>query len=156
MLRAMRGFHEDQEGHWVAELSCGHSQHVRHQPPFTLRPWTLTAEGRVERIGQQLDCVLCDRREIPAGHVAYKRTASFRRETIPAGLLQHHDTKPGVWAILTVSRGNLEFFETGANGETRTALGAGATHVIVPEVQHRVAAQGDVEFSVEFWRAVSE
>jgi tellurite methyltransferase len=152
MLRAMLGFHEDPEGHWVAELSCGHSQHVRHQPPFTLRPWTLTAEGRAERVGQELDCPLCDRREIPAGHVAYKRTAPFQRETIPARLLQHHDTKPGVWAILAVTRGNLDFFEKSANDETRTTLGVGRSHVIVPEVEHRVAAQGEVEFSVEFWR----
>ena len=42
----MRGFHQDAEGHWVAELSCGHSQHVRHQPPFTLRPWVLSEQGR--------------------------------------------------------------------------------------------------------------
>jgi tellurite resistance-related uncharacterized protein len=153
MLRAMLGFHEDAEGHWVAELACGHSQHVRHQPPFTLRPWVLTAEGRADRVGQQLDCPLCDRREMPTGHVAYKRTAAFRRETIPAGLLHQHETKRGVWAILCVSSGNLEFFETTAAGETRTALAAGATQVILPEVQHRVAPQGEVEFSVEFWRA---
>lgn len=24
------GFHQDEEGHWVAELACGHNQHVRH------------------------------------------------------------------------------------------------------------------------------
>ena len=55
MQRAMRAFHLDAEGHWVAELSCGHRQHVRHQPPFTLRPWVLTEAGRSERIGQSLD-----------------------------------------------------------------------------------------------------
>ena len=153
MLRMMQAFHEDDEGHWVAELSCGHTQHVRHHPPFTLRPWTLTAEGRAARVGQQLGCPLCERREIPSGHVAYKRTASFRRETIPAGLLSRHRTKPGVWAILFVADGALEFFETAPNGENRTELARGAQHVILPEIEHRVAALGDVEFAVEFWRA---
>jgi hypothetical protein len=28
------GFHQDEEANWVAELSCGHQQHVRHRPPF--------------------------------------------------------------------------------------------------------------------------
>jgi tellurite resistance-related uncharacterized protein len=90
---------------------------------------------------------------MPTGHVPYKRTPAFRRETIPAGLLHQHETKPGVWAILSVIGGNLEFFEATAAGETRTALVAGANQVILPEVRHRVAAQGEVEFNVEFWRA---
>lgn len=60
MQRRMTGFHQDAESHWVAELDCGHTQHVRHQPPFTLRPWVLTDEGRAARVGQTLDCALCD------------------------------------------------------------------------------------------------
>jgi hypothetical protein len=27
------GYHQDEEQNWVAELSCGHQQHVRHRPP---------------------------------------------------------------------------------------------------------------------------
>lgn len=153
MLRAMLSFQKDAEGHWLARLSCGHTQHVRHQPPFTLRPWTLSEEGRAARIGQELDCPLCDRREIPAGHVAYKRTPTFQCETIPTGLKSRHSTKPGVWAILAVTSGSLEFFEIGANGEARIALSTGDRHVILPEVEHRVGVLGPVEFSVEFWRA---
>jgi tellurite methyltransferase len=61
MQRKMVGFFQDAEDHWVAELECGHTQHVRHRPPFTLRPWVLTAEGRAGRLGETLDCVLCDR-----------------------------------------------------------------------------------------------
>ena len=33
MERQVTGFHQDEEGHWVAELECGHNQHVRHDPP---------------------------------------------------------------------------------------------------------------------------
>jgi hypothetical protein len=35
------GFHQDEDGHWVVELSCGHTQHLRHQPPWQARPWVL-------------------------------------------------------------------------------------------------------------------
>ena len=58
--RAIVGFHRDTDGHWVAELDCGHGQHVRHAPPFVERPWVLTATGRSKRIGTRLDCKLCD------------------------------------------------------------------------------------------------
>ncbi len=60
MLRAIVGFHQDDQKDWVAELACGHNQHVRHRPPWTLRPWVTTAEGRQAHLGQQLDCKLCD------------------------------------------------------------------------------------------------
>jgi tellurite methyltransferase len=61
MLRAIEGFHQDEAGDWVAELTCGHGQHVRHKPPFFVRAWVLTAEGRAEKLGSELPCVLCDR-----------------------------------------------------------------------------------------------
>src|SRR5215471_12345022 len=43
MERGVTGFHQDEEGHWVAELECGHNQHVRHDPPWECRPWAVTA-----------------------------------------------------------------------------------------------------------------
>jgi hypothetical protein len=58
--RAITGFHQDEHGDWVAELACGHGQHVRHKPPWTSRPWVTTPEGRRSRLGQELDCKLCD------------------------------------------------------------------------------------------------
>jgi uncharacterized protein DUF3565 len=60
MQRRIVGFHQDEEQHWVAELECGHGQHVRHDPPWQLRPWVTTTEGRAERIGMMLDCKRCD------------------------------------------------------------------------------------------------
>ena len=50
------GFHQDEETNWVAELSCGHQQHVRHRPPFTERPWGLTQEGRASKLGHEVHC----------------------------------------------------------------------------------------------------
>ncbi len=60
MKQAIVGFHQDEEQHWVAELACGHNQHVRHQPPFFNRPWVLSAEGRQQKLGENLACLLCD------------------------------------------------------------------------------------------------
>ncbi|MFK7858515.1 MAG: DUF3565 domain-containing protein [Granulosicoccus sp.] len=57
------GFHLDDENHWVAELACGHTQHVRHLPPWQNRPWVTSEAGRGEKIGFSLECVKCDRGE---------------------------------------------------------------------------------------------
>lgn len=57
--RQIAGFHQDEEGHWAAELECGHTQHVRHDPPWQLRPWVVTPEGRAARLGAMLECVKC-------------------------------------------------------------------------------------------------
>jgi len=63
MRRKIVGFDQDDESHWRAELSCGHHQHVRHEPPLMTRPWVLTEEGRASRIGLELDCKRCDEEE---------------------------------------------------------------------------------------------
>ncbi|HEY0529698.1 MAG TPA: DUF3565 domain-containing protein [Gemmatimonadaceae bacterium] len=54
------GFHQDDENHWVADLDCGHSQHVRNDPPWQVRPWVTTESGRNDFIGHVLKCVRCD------------------------------------------------------------------------------------------------
>jgi tellurite methyltransferase len=56
----IEGFHQDELGAWVAKLSCGHRQHVRHKPPFWVRPWVITPEGRATQIGSPLRCLLCE------------------------------------------------------------------------------------------------
>jgi hypothetical protein len=59
-LRCIVGFRQDDEGHWIAELDCGHSQHMRHQPPWQVRPWVLTDAGREQYIGVPVPCPLCE------------------------------------------------------------------------------------------------
>ena len=60
-------FHQDENGDWVAELECGHGQHVRHDPPWTNRPWVLTEEGRRQFIGHELLCGKCH--DHPDAHI---------------------------------------------------------------------------------------
>jgi len=60
MDQPIAGFRLDSANDWVAELACGHDQHVRHNPPWTNRPWVVTAEGRDSKLGEILECRKCD------------------------------------------------------------------------------------------------
>ena len=60
MKQPIVDFRLDEEGHWVAVLRCGHGQHVRHDPPWQVREWVLSLEGRTSRLGVTLDCVRCE------------------------------------------------------------------------------------------------
>jgi len=60
MNQPISGYHKDEENDWVAELSCGHFQHVRHKPPFINRSWVITKAGRNAMLGHILPCKKCD------------------------------------------------------------------------------------------------
>jgi predicted ester cyclase len=60
MQQRIVGFHQDEFGDWVAELECNHNQHVRHQPPFQLRPWVTSEQGRHQHLGSKLECAKCN------------------------------------------------------------------------------------------------
>src|SRR5436305_14214247 len=81
MKRKITGFHTDAENHWVAELECGHGQHMRHNPPWTERSWVTTHSGRQTRLGEELDCVRCDKL---AGEISQKVIEECRDTLIAA------------------------------------------------------------------------
>lgn len=60
MKRPIVGYHKDEENHWVAQLACGHFQHVRNNPPWTNRPWVETMAGRNSMLGRELNCKKCE------------------------------------------------------------------------------------------------
>ncbi|MGK4004000.1 DUF3565 domain-containing protein [Sorangium sp. So ce1036] len=151
MLRPITGYHQDEANDWVAELRCGHGQHVRHKPPLVTRPWVLTPEGRASMLGTELDCVRCDRLEVPDGLVAYKRTPEFDEGTIPDGLRKNHATRAGVWGVIHVLSGRLRYRIDGLDGR-ELLLDPETRGIVLPEVLHHVDPEGPVRFFVEFHR----
>jgi tellurite methyltransferase len=149
--RAIEGFHQDEHGDWVAELVCGHGQHVRHKPPFWQRPWVLAEDGRASRLGLPLDCVRCDRFELPDAFAPYKRTREFAAHSIPDGLLRDHTTARGVWGVIHVVAGRLRYIVEPPLAGTHV-LDPEHPGIVVPEVRHRVAPDGAVRFYVEFYK----
>lgn len=151
MQRAIVDYYQDEEQHWVAVLDCGHPQHVRHNPPWQNRPWVIADAGRREHLGTKLDCVRCDRGELPDGFVPYKRTATFDRDTLPAGLRSQHTLKAGVWGKLHMLRGRLVYRVHEPQPHERI-IEAGTVAFIPPQVAHEVEPMGEVSFYIEFHR----
>ncbi len=149
MIRTIEGFHDDDEGDWVAELSCLHNQHVRHRPPFWDRPWTTTASGRAAHLGSELDCPLCDRLELPDGLELARTAGPFDADTLPAGLRATHVVADHTWGRLRVLEGAVTFAaETDPPRHRR--LDAGQNQPIPPEVPHRLHVEGPVRLAVDF------
>ena len=149
MKRTITGFHQDEEDHWVAELDCGHGQHMRHTPPFYERPWVLTVEGRASRLGTEVECLKCDQFEWPDGLSQFRQTPEFSEETIPAGLLKDHATGEGVWGKIEIQEGELLYKPE--IGEP-IMLEPARDGVVVPEMKHAVEPVGSVRFLVRFYR----
>lgn len=57
--RRVIGFRQDAQGHWAAELECGHTLHLRHDPPWQVRPWVESEQGRAGFMGTMLECGVC-------------------------------------------------------------------------------------------------
>ena len=145
------GFHLDVENDRVAELDCGHGQHVRHNPPFLNRPWVVSEEGRNSKVGQRLNCLKRERQEFPDGMVSYKRTPEFCSTSIPDALKSSHSTKTGVWGKIHVVEGQLRY-RIDAPISQEFNLNESQPGIIVPEVTHKVEPESDVRFYVEFYR----
>lgn len=152
MERSITAFDRDSDGHWFAWLSCGHRQHVRHDPPLISRPWVLTEEGRAPFIGTALDCVRCNQLEIPLERLVWTRDSPrFTDQTIPDAFRAAHRTADGVWGQIEVFSGELVLCtESPAAGER--LLRVGAPGIIAPAITHHIQLRGAVEFQVHFFK----
>ncbi|HEY2563234.1 MAG TPA: DUF3565 domain-containing protein [Acidimicrobiales bacterium] len=150
MERAIAGYHRDEAGDWVAELACGHHQHVRHRPPFQLRGWVLDADERAARLGTPLACSLCDRAELPEGLAWVRTTPIWDEETMPGGLSRAHRVAAGTWGRIVVHHGRMRF--TAATAPViDVELEVGSAQAIPPEIDHQLEPLGAVRFAIEFF-----
>lgn len=146
MLREIIGMHRDEEGAWVAELRCGHPQHLRHDPPFENGPWLDSDEGLRSKLGATLDCAFCEMAVLPQGLAVTRRTAVMSELDMPDKLRVEHRTKGGVWARIVVEEGEVEY--TCARGWF--VLRPGIAGVVEPASPHHVQPIGSARFYVEF------
>jgi tellurite resistance-related uncharacterized protein len=89
--------------------------------------------------------------ELPDHCVAYRKTAVFTQDTVPAALLRAHRTAAGVWALIHVLDGRLLYR---INGPTTSehVIEPGVPGVVEPTVSHEIEPLGMSRFYVEFHR----
>jgi Protein of unknown function (DUF3565) len=112
--RRIVGFHQDAEGHWVAELECGHTQHVRHSPPWHVRPWVLTDAGRAGRLGTMLPCRRCAETEEDVMADDRNLAEQIRSALVEAALAAYEDAgvrglcAEGAWEVAVSTMRSLD------------------------------------------------
>ncbi|WP_449470309.1 DUF1971 domain-containing protein [Sphingobium chungangianum] len=91
---------------------------------------------------------------LPEGVTSYKRTPTFTEETIPAGLLNDHQTKEGTWGLIRVEEGELRYSVTDPRRTPSELILSSGTPpgVVEPTILHHVEPMGAVHFHVEFYR----
>jgi tellurite resistance-related uncharacterized protein/hemerythrin-like domain-containing protein len=139
------------EGAWIADLACGHAQHVRHKPPFQNAAWVTTPEGRAETTGTRLPCRLCLMPRLPPNAACYKETAVFDETSVPAGLLASHTLRAGTWGEIVVLEGRLDYVIE-SDPVLSTTLRPGVAGNVAPEQPHHVRLQPGARFKVRFLR----
>ena len=87
---------------------------------------------------------------IPENVSHYKSTPTFTEKTVPPAFLAEHNTKEGIWGLLNVESGRLQYVITDLGDEAEYFLSAGETAVIAPTQTHYVKPLGNVAFHVAF------
>lgn len=132
----------------MAELDCGHNQHVRHKPPMQWREWVLDADSRAARVGSPLACPLCDRAELP-DPLRLARRAQWDHSTMPAALHRDHRVEAGTWIRIVAEAGQLRV-RAATTPVLDVVLEAGSAQAIPPGVEHRIEPQGTARLAIEF------
>lgn len=148
-LALITGYHRDEDQQWVAELDCGHAQHVRHQPPWKLAEWVTRAAGRADRLGQPLPCPLCRMPRMPPCAVAYRSSPTYDATTVPAGLLRTHDLKADTWGRIEVLEGRVAYVLEDEDDLT-FVLRPGVDGVVAPGRPHHIEPAADARLRVVF------
>lgn len=146
----MVGFRrDDEDAAWVADLACLHAQHVRHEPPFREAAWVEDEGERARRVGQLLDCPLCDRAELPSGLQVARTTATWDASTMPATLGRAHRVAAGTWGLLEVEAGQVRFVAA-TDPPIDVLVTPAEAQPIPPELDHHVEPAAGARFHVTF------
>ena len=88
-------------------------------------------------------------KKLPEYVSSYKRTQVFDELTVPQGLLASHQTKEGVWGVIHVEKGKLDYI---IENHSSFVLSKDVQGVIEPEVLHYIKPRGNVLFFIEFYK----
>tara|TARA_B100001750_G_C15426791_1_gene555964 strand:- start:877 stop:1146 length:270 start_codon:yes stop_codon:yes gene_type:complete len=88
-------------------------------------------------------------KSLPEHLQQYSTSPVFTEETVPKGLLKDHNTKSGVWGLICVNEGELEYI---IEDKETLILSPKNKGVVEPEVKHHIKPLGAVTFYIEFYK----
>lgn len=151
MEKKIVGFHVDDQGDWVADLECGHGQHVRHNPPWTNRPWVLEQQERERFLGEVLDCLKCNMPMIPVNAVQFDCSEIYDQAMLIAQYSGVKTNDAGIWIKLVISEGELIYQQV--SGETKGyVIDSDFAAVIAPGERFALRTKGHVLCQFYYFR----
>jgi len=90
-------------------------------------------------------------KQLPSHVTRYKSTPEFTEHTVPKGLLKDHKTKQGVWGLILVHKGQIEYKITEPE-EQSVYLSSDLAGVVEPAIAPYIKPLAEVRFHVEFYR----
>ncbi|MEM7501582.1 MAG: DUF1971 domain-containing protein [Pseudomonadota bacterium] len=93
---------------------------------------------------------------LPHTVTPYRTIGPFDQSTLPKGLLRDHNTKAGVWGLLEVLSGEVQYEVTEPGHAGTFTLSPSHPGVIVPLQKHHLKLTGDVTFRITFHRREAE
>lgn len=150
MNKGIVGFHIDDQGDWVADLECGHAQHVRHNPPWVNRPWVLEVEGRKRALGTLLDCLKCNMPRIPSEAQQIACSAMLTQQAISEkdADLQYNDAD--TWVKVVVHEGEL-IYQQIADKTIGYVIDSEFAAVIAPGERFVLREKGRVRYQLFYY-----
>ena len=153
MDKKIIGFHIDDEDDWVADLACGHTQHVRHNPPWTNRPWVLKEETRKPFLGTHLDCLKCNMPKMPANVYLVGSVECLDQQSLVEQYAGMQCNDKG-WIQIIVTEGEL-VYQLVTDKLTGYVIDADLSAVVAPDSKFFLKPKGDVLFSLYRYQVVT-
>lgn len=151
MDKKIVGFHVDEVGDWVADLECGHAQHVRHNPPWTNRPWVLETEGRKRSLGTLLDCLKCNMPQVPPSARQIGGSEVLNQQVIAKQYADIHRNDSDMWIRVVVTEGELVYQQV-ADKTKGYVIDPEFAAVIAPGERFALREKGHVLFQLFYYQ----
>ncbi len=146
-------FHQDEEGCWVANLICGHCQHVRHNPPWVNRPWISTEATRELYIGQSLNCLKCNMPNIPSSAKQIKCSEQYDQQSLHQQFVGAQVNNSDFWIKVIIFEGELVYRRL-TEIPHGYVVDSEYSAVIEPRMKYILRSKGPVRFKFQYYQVV--
>ncbi len=86
---------------------------------------------------------------LPQNLKKYKSTPVFTEKNVPSGLLKNHMTRPDIWGVIQVQKGQIKYT---IQNKDAYILSPDTNGIVEPETPHHIKPLGSVSFFITFYK----